>query len=125
MIENGCITATREILNELDGYGDGLSEWCKDNRGVFAVPTPQELVFVREIFNVTHFQSMIRKKERMMGRPVADPFVIARARCVLNGCVVTTEKHLPNASRIPNVCDHFGLDCTDLEGFMKRENWAF
>ena len=68
---------------------------------------------------------MIRRKERLKERPVADPFVIARAKCLENGCVVTTEKHKPNSAQIPNVCEYFGVDWTDLEGFMEREQWRF
>ena len=125
MITSGQITSTREVMNELEGQGDGLASWCKANRQVFVMPTTAELESVREIFSVEHFQAIIRKKERLQGKPVADPFVIARAKCLENGCVVTTERHNPNAARIPNVCEHFRVDCTNLEGFMKREGWSF
>jgi len=67
---------------------------------------------------------MIRKQERLKGKPVADPFVIARAK-ILDACVVTQEKNTENAAKIPNVCDHFGIDCINLEGFMKKESWTF
>ena len=82
-------------------------------------------IYIRNIFSVRHFQKMIRRKERLKERPVADPFVIARAKCLENGCVVTTEKHKPNSAQIPNVCEYFGVDWTDLEGFMEREQWRF
>ena len=68
---------------------------------------------------------MIRKRERLQGGSVADPFVVARAKCLENGCVVTTEKYSPNAVKIPNVCEYFGIDCTNLEEFMEREKWRF
>jgi len=64
------------------------------------------------------------KKERLQGNPVADPFVIAKAK-VLNGCVVTQEKYKENAAKIPNVCKHFEILCIDLEKFMENENWKF
>jgi len=67
---------------------------------------------------------MIRKKERLKGMPVADPFVIARAK-ILNASVVTEEKHTENAAKIPNVCNHFNIPCIKLEGFMKEEKWVF
>ena len=126
MIADGRITSTREVSNELDGYEDELAKWCKRNRRtVFVTPTASELEVVRNIFSVHHFQAMIRRKERLKGKPVADPFVIARAKCLENGCVVTTEKHTPHAAKIPNVCEHFDVDWTDLEGFMERERWRF
>lgn len=125
MIDVGRITSTREVQNELDGSGDELSKWCKRHRNLFEVPSVDELRVVGGIFAVTHFQAMIRKQERMAGRPVADPFVIARARSVPDGCVVTTEKESAGAAKIPNVCEHFGVDWTNLEGFMEREDWRF
>lgn len=124
-VNSGRITSTREVFNELEGRGDMLSDWCKENRKVFATPSSNELEFVTEIFNVRHFQAMIRRKERLLGKPVADPFVIARARILDEGCVVTTEDERPNAARIPNVCKYFGIDCANLEGFMEREGWQF
>lgn len=126
MIADDRITSTREVYRELEGHGDELSEWCKKHRDVFATPQAAELNVVRDIFAIPHFQALIRKKERLQGRPVADPFVIARAKCMEpNACVVTTEKLKPNSSHIPNVCAPFGVGCTDLEGFMERENWSF
>lgn len=126
MVIEGRITSTREVFNELEGRGDNLATWCKENRQqVFLTPSTQEQEFVRKLFEVRHFQEMIRRKARLQGGPVADPFVIARAKCLENGCVVTTEKHSPNAAKIPNVCEHFGIDCTNLEEFMEREKWRF
>ncbi len=40
-------------------------------------------------------------------------------------CVVTEEVRRPNAARIPNVCDHFGIGCINLEQLMEREGWQF
>lgn len=118
------IISVREVFNEIEQRDDRLSEWAKNNRDFFQPPVPEELVFVAEIFAVSHFQSLVRKQERLQGKPVADPFVIAKAK-VLRGCVVTEEDKKPNASRIPNVCEHFAVECLTLEGFMERENWTF
>ena len=71
-----------------------------------------------------HFQAMVRKQERLKGKPVADPFVIARAK-ISGASVVTQEKNTKDTARIPNVCDHFGIDCKNLEDFMREENWTF
>ena len=68
---------------------------------------------------------MIRQQERLQGKPVADPFVIAKAGKLKEGCVVSTEIFKPHAAKIPNVCDHFDIDHMDLEEFMERENWTF
>jgi hypothetical protein len=39
--------------------------------------------------------------------------------------VVTEEEKKANAARIPNVCEYFGVNCVNLEGFMERKGWAF
>jgi len=119
------IISVREVRNELDGYGDRLSDWVKDHRELFSTPTTDELSFVAEIFKVAHFQMLVRKKERLQGKPVADPFVIAKAQALAEGCVVTQEIKKPNAARIPNVCEHFGIPCLNLEAFMENEKWRF
>jgi len=123
-IKKGKIVSVREVFNEIEGYGDRLAEWAKKNRPFFQVPSPEELVFVAEIFKISHFQSIVRKKERLQGKPVADPFVIAKSKA-LEGCVITQESKKPNAARIPNVCEYFSIDCLNLEGFMEREDWTF
>nr|VFJ60337.1 MAG: protein of unknown function (DUF4411) [Candidatus Kentron sp. DK] len=126
MVADGRITSTREVRKELEGQEDALSDWCRENRErVFVTPSAEELAIVREIFEVKHFQAMIRKKERLKGKPVADPFVIARAKFLENGCVVTSEKMTDNAAKIPNVCEKLKVGWTNLEGFMKRESWRF
>lgn len=124
LVMEETIISVREVYNEIGGHEDRLSQWAKEKQSFFQRPSAEELEFVAEIFKVTHFQALIREKERLQGKPVADPFVIARAK-ILNGCAITQEKKKPNAAKIPNVCEHFGIDCSNLEGFMEREDWTF
>jgi len=124
LVNEETIISVREVNNEISGHEDRLSLWVKKNPHLFQQPSRDELEFVAEIFKVPHFQSLIREKERLQGKPVADPFVIAKAK-VHKGCVITQESKKQNAARIPNACEHFGIDCTNLEGFMERENWTF
>ena len=125
LVSEGELTSVREVFNEIGSSEDSLGTWAKEQKNVlFLESTVEELRFVAQIFQVQHFQAMIRKQERLKGKPVADPFVIARAK-ISGACVVTQEKKTENASKIPNVCDHFGIRWTNLEGFMKEENWIF
>ena len=82
------------------------------------------MLSVAEIFGLRHFQNLVGERPRLTGKPVADPFVIASAR-VRRGCVVTEEALKKNAAGIPNVCDHFSIPWTNLEGFMERHDWRF
>ena len=113
-VVSGQIISVREVLNEIEGRDDKLSEWAKENRHIFIQPSSEELAFIAEIFKVNHFQMLVRKEERLKGKPVADPFVIAKAK-IVQGCVITDELLKPNAAKIPNVCDHFGVAHLDLE----------
>jgi len=119
------LISVREVFNEIGSSEDSLAIWAKEQKkALFTEPTIEEFKFVGEIFKVPHFQAMIRKQERLKGKPVADPFVIARAR-LSGACVITQEKNVENAAKIPNVCEHFEIPCINLEGFMEKENWIF
>ena len=80
--------------------------------------------FISAIFSIQHFQTLVRVQSRLEGHPCADPFIIAKAEFI-DGCVVTEETLKPNAAKIPNVCERFEIDCTNLQGFMEREGWTF
>ncbi len=126
MIDNKEFISSREVINEINDYAyvDRLTEWANKNKDLFPTPTPDELSFVTDIFAVIHFQNMIRKKEQLQGKPVADPFVIAKAK-IVQGTVVTQELWKDNSAKLPNVCDHFNIPCIDLENFMEKEDWTF
>jgi hypothetical protein len=125
-VSEGKIVSVREVLRELETEAakPHLQEWIGRNKRVFLTPSQAETEFVAQIFGVHHFQHMIEQKRRLKGGPAADPFVIAAAR-VRGGYVVTEETDKPNAARIPNVCRHFDIRRTNLEGFMKMESWRF
>jgi hypothetical protein len=48
-----------------------------------------------------------------------------QAEKVRQGCVVTEEKLKKNGARIPNICEHFDVECTNLEGFIEQQKWEF
>ncbi len=125
LIDDQRIISVKEVSRELDGQDDLLADWINNNKPIFQEPTQNEMLFIGEIFQVSHFQGLVRKQERLQGKPVADPFVISKANSVQSGCVVTTEKYKENASQIPNVCKHFNIPCINLEQFMEKEDWKF
>ena len=99
-------------------------DWAKERRASFLKPDSAETVFVAGIFRVPHFLTLVGETQRLQGSTVADPFIIACAK-VREGCVVIGEAHRPHAAKIPNVCQHFGVDCTNVEGFLDRLDWHF
>ncbi|MDE0186193.1 MAG: DUF4411 family protein [Candidatus Poribacteria bacterium] len=124
-VTDGKIISVREVHKELETQiQPPLSDWVKKHKGIFMPPSAAETRFVTNIFSIRHFQKLVSAQSLLAGNPCADPFVIAKAEFI-HGCVVTEEALKPNASKIPNVCEHFEIDCTNLQGFMEREGWTF
>lgn len=125
-VSEGNVVSVREVHRELPyrNIDDWVLEWTQRNSHIFLKPWPEETQFVGEIFRVAHFRNLIGARERLEGRAVADPLLIACAR-VREGCVVTQEKAKPNAAKIPNVCEHFDIRCIDFEGFLTEMDWSF
>jgi hypothetical protein len=128
LVQSGELISTREVWNEIE-RGDvdkSTNKWLKDRKQIFTMPSAEELQFVARILRIPHFQSLIGEKQRLMGTPVADPFVIACAK-IRKGTVVTEERLKPHAAKIPNVCQHqsVSVPCIDLETFMQKQGWIF
>lgn len=125
-VDSGEIVSVRETLNELSTKASRpwLADWVKQHSSIFKVPGAEETEFVRKIFQMPHFQMLVSGKARLAGKPAADPFVIAAAK-VLGGAVVSEETKKANAARIPNVCEHFGISCLTVEGFLAEKGWRF
>lgn len=125
-IDAGRVLSVREVFNELERLDkvSWLSSWAKERKTAFVLASSAETNFVGEVFQVPHFRNLVGLRQQLLGQPVADPFVIAAAR-VRGFCVVTEEANKKNAAKIPNVCAHFGIDCTNVEGFLQRLHWRF
>jgi Domain of unknown function (DUF4411) len=124
-VKAGTVISTREVLRELGREDpDHVLTWANNNSSVFTTPGDDETIFVGKILAIPHFQQLIGTKAQLRGTPVADPFVIALAG-VREGTVVTEERLKQNAAKIPNVCQHFGIPCVNLEGFMRAVKWSF
>jgi hypothetical protein len=125
-VNNNQIISTREVFRELDNENgkDHLRNWVFEKKYIFRIPSNEELAFVSEIFKVPHFQQLLKQKQLLTSGPAADPFIIASAK-INNACVVTEELNKKNSAKIPTVCEHFGIDCINLEELMAREHWTF
>ncbi len=122
----GMVVSVSEVYNEMESVvrPTWLMDWAKERRAAFLKPNSAEMAFVAEIFRVPHFLTLVGETQRLRGSTVADPFIVACAR-VQGGCVIAEEAHRPHAAKIPNVCEHFGVDCTNVEGFLDRLGWQF
>lgn len=126
LVGSGTVISVREVFNELHNYNDAdfIQDWAKQHKAVFAKPSNAELLIVQKILAIPHFQTLVGNKAILKGTPVADPFVVAAAKAE-SATVVTQEGLKPNAAKIPNVCQHFGVPCMNLETFMAQQGWAF
>lgn len=119
------IVSCREVSRELADFAhEGLRTWVTANSRVFHVPTPEEAAFIGDIYRIAHFRQNIEQQKLLKGGKVADPFVIAKAR-IEGRTVVTREAFRPNAAKIPNICQHFGVRCVSLQEFMEEQGWRF
>ncbi len=126
LVLSGKVISVREVKNELESYfpNDRLKEWVTENKQLFELPNEVEISYVKDIFKVEHFRSLIETKKILKGKPVADPFLIVKAK-VIGGYVVTQEKYKENSAKIPNICEYLEVPVINLEGFMENENWKF
>ena len=127
LIDDQKIVSVREAKHELEERFDKdvMSKLTDHNPAFFAIPSVAELEFVRAIYGVPHFQENLEKKKLLKGGYLADPFIIAKAQLGPDGTVVSEESLMPGAAKIPNICQHFGVGCEKLEGFLTKENWTF
>ena len=126
-VSQGQYLSVKEVRQEIDSYAemDYLKKWSKEHKQFFLPPGEDEIKFISQMFDEhKHFQGLVKNKNILGGKPVADPFVIAKAK-VFNSCVVSEEKYEQNAAKIPNVCKYFNIPHKNLKGFMKNEGWKF
>lgn len=126
MVKSKEILSVREVRREMEESNrwNLLKKWAKNYPDFFSAPSEEELKFITTIFEVKHFQTNIEHKKLLAGKPVADPFIIAKAK-VNNAIVVTEEAFKEHASKIPNICAHFNIENLNLQQFLIKENWTF
>lgn len=126
MIDDRRVVSVREARFELESRFDKavIEQLKTPNSDFFEDPTMEELAFITEIYSVPHFRLNLDRKKLLQGGYFADPFIIAKAR-VKKGYVVTEEDKPDHGARIPNICEHFKIECVKLEGFLVKEDWKF
>ena len=126
MIDNKGVISVREVRFELEARFDEttIDQLQQHNADFFEDPTVEELAFVTKIYSIPHFQQNLGKKKLLQGGYFADPFIIAKSK-IKEAFVITEEEKPKNGARIPNICEHFGVECEKLEGFLIREDWRF
>jgi hypothetical protein len=122
LIASNEMISVKEAYNELTSRNDFISKWAEENESIFIAPNAEEYTTITEI--MTKHKELVRNESIGSGRAVADPFLIAKAKA-LNSILITNETHVPNAHKIPNVCDEYKITVMNLEEFMTNEGWRF
>lgn len=126
MLQVKGLISVREARFELEQKFDEATivQLTAHNPDFFEDPSVEELSFVGEIYSIPHFQQNLDRKKLLQGGYFADPFVIAKAK-IKKAAVITEEERPQNGAKIPNICEHFGIECMKLGGFLIKEGWKF
>ena len=131
-IDQKNITSVREVLREIREGGDRLAYWATESvdKKFFSEPTEEEISFVTEIFRNEHYQKLVKRKQMITNKRIADPFLIARAK-IKKGCLITEDGfyldgRLKKGGPSPaSICADLKIECVNLDNFMEKENWKF
>lgn len=117
----GDLVASRSVYEEIKRQDDDLSDWAEGHDGLFVEDDEEVQQRVRRIF--ADWPRPVDFTRYLTG---ADPFVIGLAQC-RGLSVVTGEKpsNNPDAPKIPDACNHYGVSCIDLLGMIQARGWQF
>ena len=125
--ENDKILSIDKVKKELcdTSSPDDLSIWCNDQIGEgFFVDTTSCIDIYADIakWTIGSTQYTQNAKDEFLQTDLADPWLIAYA--LKNNCkIVTYESSDPYAKRkikIPEPCNHFGVECTTPVQMMRE-----
>src|SRR5436190_1147124 len=126
LVKEGRLIAPREVLREIEKK-DGLLKWVKKYRKIFREQEIEQVQRAQEI--LSHFPNLIDPAKEI---PDADPFVVAlaiientrRQETLFRGqCIVVTQEKRSRGTRpkIPDVCQHYGIECISVAGLFRKE----
>ena len=120
------------MFKEVEFKDDELLQWAKRHRHMFRKLDAEQAKKVREISET--FPSLTDPNKEI---PDADPFIIALAvvenesqqqDLFARQCIVVTQEGRGRSKgkiQIPDVCDHYRLECIATLELFRRENWKF
>jgi len=131
LTEDERLIASEFVLEEIKRGNDALVKWANEHKSIFKRTNREQIEIVKEIMS-THGSLVKHNSEENQ----ADPFVIALA---IEGkrkyedqmfpteefVVITDETYRPERIKIPNVCQHYGIECIDRFGFFDEMGWSW
>jgi len=123
----GRLIAPREVLREVERGDDEMYQWAKKHRAMFVDLDHDQQTLLKEI--LAAFPSWV---DTATDRPVADPMVVAlaRSRTLVDAGgprIVVSHEILggKGATKIPNVCQQYGIQHMQLVELFEKEDWSF
>lgn len=121
LIARGDAFACRQVLEELGARDDGARDWLAQH-GSAVVEIDEERFELAQAIN-GEFPGWADRK-----RSGADPFVVALGE--MRGWKVITGERLagtlnPRKTKIPDVCQHRGVDCGAIIDLIREQGWRF
>lgn len=125
--EHGLIGSVDMIGRELRDGNDELADWVRERPGHFIGndDEPTQDVFSDIVQSVMDGDYNAGHRDNFLAK--ADPWIIAKAKC-LGATVVTHESVLaPNARKVkvPNICQQFDVACINTFQFLRELNARF
>lgn len=116
---DGTLSASDEVLRELEKKDDGAFAWMKSHPSmVIEIDATIEAAVIQLM---TRFPRLVDTKK---GRSGGDPFVIALAQ--VRGLTVITGEYATgklNSPRIPDVCKELNIPCVRILDFFRQQHW--
>ena len=124
LIRNNCLKMSEPAFDEAM-RGAVLRNWCdkKDLQEFLeSKVSDSDQDAVRTI--LSRYPRLVNVRRGTSG---ADPWVIALAMRYQHGVVVTEEQQTGNLSnpKIPDVCRDLEIECINIAGLVRKENWIF
>ncbi len=117
LAESEIIASTEDVFEEIKSQDDEILEWAYEFEGMFHPLS--EVIQLSAIKILKTHDNLIDLRKRKSG---ADPFVIATA--MVHSCIVVTEEKPsggPSRSKIPDVCQHYGIKCIKILDMLRKE----
>lgn len=119
LIGEGRLYSPRDVKKEVTKKEDGLRSWLDQRTNMF-VELEEDIQNDARLI-LAEFPLLTKQ---IAGRNPADPFVIALAKARSYTVVTQEGMGSPTRPRIPLVCNHYGVDCMDILGLVRNENWV-
>jgi hypothetical protein len=118
LIDDGGLKCSMEVLEELKKKDDDLYAWAKSRKDKLFM----ELDEATQNALIGIMERHPKLVDTAKGKSGGDPFVIALAMSTNPRMTVVTQEDLGKV-KIPDVCDHEGIEYFKIADLIEAEDW--